>query len=102
MSCCFGEYLNVFAWLICGFCLFFAVGFVGCVFVISLFPPSEPPQYQAETPGFIQSVSVISVGGQRFSVMVVSKMVFGEPQTTMRHGVLNGSVQVMRCALSSA
>ena len=29
---CFGEYLNVFAWLICGFCLFFAVGFVGCVF----------------------------------------------------------------------
>ena len=32
MSCCFVEYLNVFAGLICGFCLFFAVGFVGCVF----------------------------------------------------------------------
>ena len=32
MSCCFGEYLNVFAGFICGFCLFFAVGFVGCVF----------------------------------------------------------------------
>jgi len=32
MNCCFVGYFNVFAGLICGFWLFFAVGFVCCVF----------------------------------------------------------------------
>ena len=68
---------------------------------VSFLLPSDPPQYHAETPGFIQSMSLMAVGGQRFSAMVVSNTVAREPVTAMRQGERNGREHTIWCALSS-